>query len=258
MFKLFLSGILVMWLSIHAAFAATRDVMVLMPDPLDTKGESAPIPPDRQRMLDFIAREADLHFDFQRYPWKRILLLAENGDGLIFGISKTSARERMFHFSKPLYANYVWLVTRKDARFDYKEIADLRGRSVGIVSGTHYGDNFDEHKGKLFRVESDPNSLMPRFNKLINRRMDVMVMQDPGNDAHDLEERINRYVGRQLVADGLPAIEFSVLPRPLLVDNIHFAIRADKDEGLINRIDAAIGKGKKQGVMNLDIPKSRN
>lgn len=249
---------LLMLSCIYEAAASTRDVTVLIPDPIDAKGDPAPIPTDRQRMLDYVAREADLHFEMQRYPWKRILLLAEKGEGLVFGISKTSDRERSFHFSKPVYANYVWLVTRKDARFDYKNLSDLKGRSVGIVSGTHYGDRFDEQKGKLFRVESDTNSMMARFYKLINRRMDVMVVQDPSSDARGLEERINRHVGKQLIADGQPVIEFSVLPRTLLVDEIHFAIRADKDDGLINQIDAAIVRGKKLGLMNLDMPRNRN
>ncbi|MFZ6718886.1 substrate-binding periplasmic protein [Undibacterium sp. Ji49W] len=236
--------------------AVTRDVSLLIPDPLDSKGEPAPIPQDRKRMLDYIGREADVHFELQRCPWKRILLLAEHGEGLVFGISKTGDRERMFHFSRPLYANYVWLVTRRDARFDYKSIADLKGRSVGIVAGTHYGDYFDEQKGKLFKVESDTNSVAARFNKLANRRMDVMVIQDPGSDARDLEERINRYFSKQQIAEGQPLVEFSVLAKPLLVDDIHFAIRADKDDGLIQKIDAAIAKGKKQGILALDLPKA--
>ncbi|MFZ6759325.1 substrate-binding periplasmic protein [Undibacterium sp. Ji50W] len=250
-----LSGVIFL-VSVTASLAATPEVSLLVPDPLDSKGEPAPIPKDKQRMLDYIAREADVHFEVQRYPWKRILLLAEQGDGLVFGISKTRDRERMFHFSRPIYANYVWLVTRKDARFDYKGISDLKGRSVGVVAGAHYGDNFDEQKGKLFRVESDINSMLARFNKLINRRMDVMVIQDPGSDARDLEERINRYFSKHLAAEGQPVVEFSVLAKPLLIDDIHFAIRADKDDGLIQKIDAAIVKGKKQGIVVLDLPKT--
>ncbi|MFZ6655769.1 substrate-binding periplasmic protein [Undibacterium sp. TJN19] len=235
--------------------AATREVVVLIPDPINAKGEHAPIPADRQRMLDYIAREADVHFDVQRYPWKRIFMLAEGGEGMIFGLSKTAARQRIYHFSRPIYANYVWLVTRADARFAFKTLADLKGKSIGIVAGTSYGDRFDEQKDKLFRVETDTNSMVARFNKLINRRMDAMVIHDPGSDARSLEDRINRYVGRQLAAEDKPPVSFSVLPYPLLVDDIHFAIRADKDDGLMNRIDAAIAKGRKLGLVNLDMPK---
>lgn len=227
-----------------------------MADALDAKGVSVPLAEYKRKLLDYVAHELGVHFEIQRYPWRRALMMAENGEGLIFGISENAERKKIFQFSRPIYSKYVWLVTRSDAKFKYNSLTDLKGKSIGIVNGVDFGDAFNQQKNVLFTVEADTNSATSRFNKLIKRRMDAMVVTARTSDAKKLEKNIQRRVTRDLHGS-VPEKELAitVLRKPLFKDQLHFAVLADKDDGIIKKIDAAIIKGKKLGLLDTDTQK---
>jgi ABC-type amino acid transport substrate-binding protein len=196
----------------------------------------------------YVQRELGYPFEVRRYPWNRLLQNLNNGEGLAFGLSKNQERLQTLHFSEPVYANYIWLVTRSDAVFPFAGVRDLRGKSLGVTRGTSYGDEFDRQKNLAFEIEEDSYALESRLNKLVNRRMDALLFQHRNPHPEQVEAMLNRRVAEEMPEVKLPpGVSFKVLPKPLLIDPIHFAIRADLDDGIIARINGVISKGKKNG-----------
>jgi polar amino acid transport system substrate-binding protein len=232
----------------HFCYAQEIRIPLLIRELKNQNGETLPISDEIQKILAYIEQDQNLHFEIRRYPWNRLLQNAAAGEGLVFGMSKTKARAAIFRFSQPVFSNYVWLVTRSDATFPFATIQDLKAKSVGVVRGSSYGDEFDAQRNILFHVEEDVSSNSARLNKLWNRRMDVMLFGDRHSQAGAVENYLNQMMqdaeGGAGVASGQ---KFAVLPKPLLVDDLHFAIILQNSEGLIEKIDAAIGKGKKTG-----------
>ncbi len=200
--------------------------------------------------IEYVGRELDIGFEVRHYPWNRLIQNLNRGEGLAFGLSKNRTRLQTLHFSEPVYVNYVWLVTRSDAAFPFSGMQDLKGRSVGISRGASYGDEFDRQKNILFTAEEDAYGLQNRLNKLLNNRMDVILFQNRNADPEQVEAKLNRHVAEQMPGIKMPAgVSFRVLRKPLMTDHIHFAIRAQNDDGIIGKINEVILKGRKSGEL---------
>ncbi|MES2105385.1 MAG: transporter substrate-binding domain-containing protein [Pseudomonadota bacterium] len=231
-----------------SAIAAVASVPLLIREARGENGELLPIQQEVRNLLAYIERELDISFDIRRYPWNRVISNARAGEGLVFGLSKTSERLRMFRFSEPVYANYVWLVARSDSGFRFTAMSDLQGKTVGVVRGASYGDEFDGQRNRLFRVEEDVSSDAVRLKKLLSGRMDVMLIGDRHPLAEEVEGRLNRILHEQIRdLPMLSAAGVSVQRKPLLVDELHFAIAPGKDDGLIARLNQVIVNGRKSG-----------
>ncbi|MFZ6845895.1 substrate-binding periplasmic protein [Undibacterium sp. RuTC16W] len=239
-------------------YAAEREVNLLIGDLIDDKGQPMPVPPLLLKQLDYIAREAQLKFTLQRFPWRRALQNAESGEALIFGVSKTSARLRRFHFSSGLYTSYVFLVTRSDMQFTLSTAQDLKGKTLGVSAGTEFGDEFDRLKDGFFKIESDSGSPMSRFNKLLRKRTDATLISTRGSNPSVLQEKIRRLYEQSRGEDAqFESVQLSVLPKPLIAEEIHFAIRADKDDGIIQILNQVILKGRSSGELD-SLPAKNN
>ena len=170
-------------------------------------------------------------------------------------MSRTRERLTMFHFSEPIYANYVWLVTRSDATFAFNGMQDLKGKTVGIVRGTSYGDEFDANRNSLFQVEEDTGSHGARLKKLLNRRMDVMVFGDRRSQAEDVEQLLLQILRKDTsstdrATDRAFDTNFKVLAKPMSVDDLHFAAVSPQYDGWIKKLSQAIIAGKRSGEIN--------
>ncbi|MCX7217652.1 MAG: transporter substrate-binding domain-containing protein [Burkholderiales bacterium] len=212
----------------------------------DQHDQLRPISPLYQAMFDYFEQDMGVKFEIRRYPWTRLLQHAENGDGLVWAMTKNQERLRIFHYSQPIFRRYVWIATRSDASFKFASLADLKGKTLGLVRGASYGDDFDQQKGKLFQVEEDVAAPAARMKKLINKRMDVMLFSHRYTTASAVQAYLNAEA-KNLHLDLPPGVSFSILSKPLLVDDMYFAIRADQDDGIINTINASIARGKRSG-----------
>jgi ABC-type amino acid transport substrate-binding protein len=214
-------------------------------------GELLPLQPEMRNLLNYFEHELQIRFELRRYPWNRLLANGRAGEGLVFGLSKTRERLGQFRFSDPVFASYVWLVTRSDRRFVFKGMADLQGKTIGVARGASYGDDFDGQRGRLFKVEEDVSSYAVRLKKLMSGRMDAMLVGDRRPQPEQMEAFINRIAHEQVHDMVWPeGIGFSVLPQPLLSDDLHFAIAPEKDDGIIARLNAALLKARQSGQLN--------
>jgi ABC-type amino acid transport substrate-binding protein len=228
------------------ATAAGPVVQLLMGDTLDERGRPRPMPEVKRKVIAAVERELGVTFEPHMYPWARAERYALDGVGLIFGLPKTAERLRALHYSDIATHNSLWLVTRSDATFPFNSIKDLRGKTVGTVRGYNYGEEFEQARGKkLFRTDDDISSRGTRLTRLMLKRVDVVLLFQPnGQTAKDLEADIRQFMAPRLPSIGAAAnAGFSVLPKPMATDSGQFfAIARGKDDGIIDRINAALAR----------------
>ncbi|WP_162044127.1 ABC transporter substrate-binding protein [Undibacterium sp. YM2] len=235
-----------------ATEAAKQDKLVLLIRELRNEaGDIVPIRDEIRQLLNYFEHHLQIKFEIRRYPWTRLLVNAKNGEGIIFGLSKNRERLQTYQFSEAIYANYVWLVTRSDSSFSYNSMLDLKGKTVGVIRGTSYGDEFDSQRNVLFQVEEDVGSHGARLKKLINKRMDVMIFGDRRAQTDEIEKLLIRILRKESNSSD-KALEqaFKVLPKPMLVDELHFAAAGAQYEEWIRKLNAAILAGRKSGEIS--------
>lgn len=230
------------------AQTAPRTIPLLLGDALDAKGKQKPMLAWRRKLFDQLERELGVTFDIKIYPWPRAERNAREGAGLIFGLPKTPERERALRYSDAAASNTLWLVTRSDATFPFRTMDDLRGKTVGAVRGYSYGDEFERHRNRLFRVDEDIASRASRLQRLLLKRVDAVLLYQPSwETAPEIEANIRGFIAPYARELGIPpAVSLSVLPHPVQVENgQHFAIAPGQDDGLIERINAALARLRK-------------
>ncbi|MET3116078.1 polar amino acid transport system substrate-binding protein [Undibacterium sp. GrIS 1.8] len=233
-----------------AASTEKRKVIILLAESNVEKNAQVPLNEPFINTLNYVEQDLNINFDPHRYPWNRLLQRLAEGEGLAFGLSKTKERMQTLHFSIPAFGNYIWMVTQSDMTFPYASIADLKTKTVGIVRGSSYGEEFDSYKSKLAGIDEDLFSLPSRLKKLLSKRTDVMLIGHRSPDPAKVEALINSTMAEVAPDTPMPAgITFKVLSKPLAIDYIHFAILAEKDDGIIDKINTALRRGKRIGEL---------
>lgn len=234
------------------ARATPQQVPLIVGEALDESGKVKPLRAWQQKLFDYLQQELDIEFEVQMYPWARAERNARNGAGLIFGLPKTAARARDLRFSEAAVRNTLWLVTRSDATFPFQGLADLKGKTIGAVRGYSYGEPFEQARNKLFRVEDDIASRAARLQRLLLKRVDAVLLFQPSwQSAAEVEAELRAYAAPLAREIALPyGITLSVLPQPLQTENQQFfAIAKDKDNGLIDRINAALARQQRPAAL---------
>jgi|GEM_PF-423093 len=238
--------------SIKATETAKQEKLVLLIRELRNEaGDMVPIRDEIRQLLNYFEHQLQIKFEIRRYPWTRLLINARAGEGIVFGLSKNRERLQTYQFSEAIYANYVWLVTRSDATFTYNSMLDLKGKTVGVIRGTSYGDEFDSQRNVLFQLEEDIGSHGARLKKLINKRMDVMIFGDRRAQADEVEQLLLRILRKESsTTDKTVEQGFKVLSKPMLVDELHFAAVGSQYAEWIRKLNAAILLGRKSGEIS--------
>jgi polar amino acid transport system substrate-binding protein len=235
------------WPTAHALAAAATPptIPLLIGDTLDEQGKPRPITGAKRKLFDALERELGVVFELRMYPWARAERYAMEGGGLIFGLPKTADRLRTFRYSDAASHRTLWLVTRSDATFNFNTLDDLRGKSLGIVRGYNYGEEFDRARGKVFRTDEDISSRGTRLTRLMLKRVDAVLLYQPSTQSpKDIEAEITAFMAPRLPAIGAAAnAGYTVLPKPLATDTHQFfAIARARDDGIITRINAALAR----------------
>lgn len=243
-FTCFLLAALLCWAPAPHVVAGPQTIPLIIGDTLDEQGKPKPLSPFKRKLLDAVERELGVVFELRMYPWARAERYAVEGAGLIFGLPKNADRLHALRYSDVAAYNKLWIVTRSDATFRFSTIEDLRGKSIGVVRGYNYGAEVEQARAnKLFRTDEDIASRGTRLTRLMLRRVDAVLLYQPSQQtARDIEIEINAFMASRLRAIGAAAnASYSVLPKPLSIDDgVFFAIARSKDDGLIDRINAAL------------------
>ncbi|WDP91679.1 MAG: ABC transporter substrate-binding protein [Desulfobacter sp.] len=133
--------------------------------------------PDAQ-ILRAVAHRLNLEIFFQNAPFKRRLIMMENGDlDLICGLLKRPDREAYIRYIQPAYktrSDTVFFVSKK-RYVTIRSYADLRRLKIGTVIGANYFPRFDNDA----TLNKDPvHQHSINFRKLALGRIDTLIANE--------------------------------------------------------------------------------
>ncbi|PVY76430.1 Sel1 repeat-containing protein [Tamilnaduibacter salinus] len=127
--------------------------------------------------------------------------------------NRSNERCRNFHFSEPLFEMLVLLFTRKNAGFEYREDADLHGKTLCRPKG--YYDHDLDRRGrrwlsqghvKLVRGES----LDDCFQRLVRGQIDGVT--------------VNEFTGRLTIKEQGLESQVKAMERPISIEGLHVVV----------------------------------
>lgn len=169
------------------------------------------------------------------YPWKRALEMGERGDVGIAGILKTEQRLQIYDYSAPLYTEKFMIYVKQDNSFEFNDINDLKGKTLGVLFGWNYGDAFDQAKVQgLFKTEEVPTD-SANFEKLLLGRVDCVVSIE--------------LTGLQIIQEKQYAEKIEVLATPLAVNDTYLVFaRSTQQTVLLEKFNAALAAMRQDGT----------
>lgn len=123
----------------------------------------------------FASQGVDVEYGF--FPWQRVFQLSRDGewDGTI-AYAKTAQREKIYHFSAPIYTGKYVFFNLKSLPFKWKKYEDLKGIKIGATRGFGgMGQDFllAEEK-KIIDVERLADDTLS-FNMLLLNRVQAVA-----------------------------------------------------------------------------------
>lgn len=169
-------------------------------------------------------------------PWKRALADTDDARAGIGGIYQNTERLKKYDFSSPYYAERLAIYVPAGKVFDFKSVNDLRGKTLNVLKGWSYGDEYDSMV-KSGAVKSDDGATSDELNfrKLMDGRNDGVISVVESGEA----------VIRALNLEG----KVVMLPKLLHVNPVYLAFskRAHKN-ALLADFDKAIAAMKADGT----------
>ncbi|ASP40649.1 amino acid ABC transporter substrate-binding protein [Bacterioplanes sanyensis] len=175
--------------------------------------------------------------DMKLTPWARAIEDVKNGNvDFLIGTWFTQERSAYLRYSDHYAINQVKFITKADSSFEYTGMDSLAGKSVGIVRGYGYGDEFLT-AGHFARPEA--NNLVLNLRKLMAGRIDMT-----------LEDEI---VARsQMTGAGLDVSQFRFTSNSLSENKLHVTsgLANARSEELINAFNKGLAAIKANGTFD--------
>lgn len=168
-------------------------------------------------------------------PWARAVAGVKNASfDLLLGAWRTSEREAFMMYSNPYLNNSIKFIKKKGNDFTYAGLNSLSGKSVGVIRGYGYGDDF--LSAKNFK-RPEAKDFIGNVRKLIAGRIDLT-----------LEDEI---VAKAIIAkeqpDLLNKIEFSKTDYSTNALHITSGLANAKHKQLIEAFNKGLAEIKKNG-----------
>jgi polar amino acid transport system substrate-binding protein len=225
-------------------------VPLFLQETLDKNGQQLPIEKNLLRLLTFFERESGLRFERHLLPWNRAQKMTKEGEGIIYGLSRSPQRLLDYDFSIPVVTERVWAITYGEPNPNFQSAADLKGKTVSIGRGFSHGMEFEQAKNIIFKVQEDSALEAARFKKLVVKHSEVMLWP-----VRELErvDQVETYLQKKLIPSfndpELKGRIFNVSDQPMFYDTVHFASAKGKYEAEIEMINKVIRRGSKNGSL---------
>jgi polar amino acid transport system substrate-binding protein len=119
----------------------------------------------------FATQGYELEMNF--VPWARALLGVKNASyDLLLGTWWTEERTSYLYYSDPYLKNSVKFIKKKGDPFEYDGLTSLTGKSVGVVRGYAYSDDF--LAAKDFK-RPEATELITNIKKLVAGRINLAI-----------------------------------------------------------------------------------
>jgi polar amino acid transport system substrate-binding protein len=115
-------------------------------------------------------------------PWKRAIACADAAECGVGGIYQNSERLLKYDYSKPYFEETLLVYVSTSKPIAYQGIADLYGKTVGVLRGWSYGDEFDKAAADKKITRDEMGSDEANFQKLAAGRVDAVIgIAEAGN-----------------------------------------------------------------------------
>lgn len=184
--------------------------------------------------------------EIRAVPWKRALQDTDAGLAGSGGIYETAERLEKYDYLEPLFDERIAVYAQRGKDFPFKSAADLYGKTVNVISGWSYGDEFDAavKNGKItvYGVQGDEKTL----SMLAAGRNDAALAIPESGDAivrkMGLDDKIVRLTGFVAVNKSYLAFGKKAGKKDLLA-KFNAAIKAMKADGTFEQIvEQTMGK----------------
>lgn len=172
-------------------------------------------------------------------PWKRALAEIDDGKSGIGGIYKNAERVQKYDFSDPFLTENIAVYFNKSKPIDFKTLADLHGKKIGVIRGWSYGDAFDTARktGTTIHVE-EVNGDRANLMKLSEGRLDAVLSIEESGQAIIAEAKLTN-IGQSKIylASNKVHLAFNKTARQAeLLAKFNKTIAAMKQNGSLDRI----------------------
>lgn len=172
--------------------------------------------------------------EFAAEPWKRALEGLDNGKNAVGGIYKNSERLKKYDYSDKLFDEVIIVYVPKGKKSVFNGVDSLKGKTVGVIRGWSYGDDFDNAvKAKVISVEKVSGDSQ-NFSKLDKGRLDAVLA---------IKESAEAAIASASLADKVEAVDPPLSSSP---SYLAFAKSANKTD-LIAKFNVAISGMRKDG-----------
>ncbi len=127
--------------------------------------------------IRLVCERAGCEPNFVDVPWNRAMSMVKNGEAdAIFSLFRTEEREAFLVFpDEHLSLEKNVIVTAKGSGVTVNSLEDLKGKTVGVVDGYAYGDDFDNSDIFTKDAATDNDSVL---KKQANGRTDAAVINE--------------------------------------------------------------------------------
>lgn len=171
-------------------------------------------------------------------PWARVNNGVKNQQyDVTLGAWWTKERTKFYDYSDPFMENAIKFIKRKGDTFEYNGIESLSGKSVGVVRGYGYNDEFLT-SDKFKRPEA--NGLIANIRKLTNKRINLTLE----------DEIVAKATIAKEAPDLLSKIEFT--ENSLTVNKLHVATASKnpKAKAIISAFNKGLAQIQEDGTFD--------
>ena len=120
-------------------------------------------------------KRAGIEGELATAPWKRAVSGLDSGENGVGGIYKNAERLKKYDYSDKLFDEIVVVYVPHAKTFNFTGLDSLKGKTVGILRGWSYGDDFDAavKAGTIKTEETAGNE--QNFAKLALGRIDALL-----------------------------------------------------------------------------------
>lgn len=185
-------------------------------------------------------KDMQVPFQVKLMPWMRAYALAEKGQGGIIGLSKSKHRQQIFDYSEPIFTEHIVVLVKKGREFYFQEIADLKGKLLGVTRGTSYGTGYDE-------AVADGTIAIMSFDHLLNGLVMLQLERVDG-------VLLGASIDIQELAKSDPRLHpesFIALPVPFKSDSKYLGILKQLEmRGVLSQFNDCLKNGQAAGKFN--------
>lgn len=182
-------------------------------------------------IADEIAKRMGVEIEYKPTPWDTIIggLQAKKFDVIISSVAPTEERKAKVDFTESYYTTGVQIFTEEGS--EIKDHADIKGKKVGVATGTTFAEEAERLGGKAVYYDND----LLTFQDLTNGRVDA-VITDRAVGSRIIKEHGYPFVAiGELLYEEKPGITLAK-DEPELKDKLNEILKEMKEDGTYEKI----------------------